>query len=146
MSALTDKIAKVIGEKIFTANIDKNDLSELIKEIAVIAEAGGEPTYKVYTALLIQEGTNAPTVTILENTLGDIVWSYFGVGSYRGTLIGAFITDKTFNTITPRTTDGTFVIQRRDSNEIEIQTAINTGDVPTNELLYYTEVEVRVYN
>ena len=41
MSALTDKIAKVIGEKIFTANIDKNDLSELIKEIAVIAEAGG---------------------------------------------------------------------------------------------------------
>ena len=104
--------------------------------------------YKVYTALLTQEGTDAPVATILENTLGgDIVWSYFGVGTYRGTLTGAFTIDKTFTTITPRTIDGTFVIERRDgSNEIGIQTAIKLTNVLSNEFLYCTEVEIRVYN
>jgi hypothetical protein len=51
--------------------------------------------YKVYTALLTQSGTNAPIATVLENTLGNIVWSYSSVGSYQATLTGAF-TSKTF--------------------------------------------------
>lgn len=39
--------------------------------------------YKVYTAWITQTGTNAPTATVLENTLGQtITWSYNGVGSF----------------------------------------------------------------
>ena len=55
------------------------------------------PAYKVYTALLTQSGTSAPVATVLENTLsGTITWSYSSVGSYQGTLVGAFPSSKTF--------------------------------------------------
>ena len=41
------------------------------------------PTYKVYSALLTQTGTDAPVATVLENTLGvSIVWEYIDVGDY----------------------------------------------------------------
>jgi hypothetical protein len=47
--------------------------------------------YKVYSALLSQTGTSAPTAVILENTLGGTpVFSYVGEGEYRMTLSGAF--------------------------------------------------------
>jgi hypothetical protein len=52
--------------------------------------------YKVYTALLSQTGTSAPTATVLENTLGGtVVWSYASVGQYTATLTGAFTVNKT---------------------------------------------------
>ncbi len=54
------------------------------------------PTYKKYVALITQTGTLDPVVEILENTIGDIVWTRAGVGVYFGTLIGAFTLDKTF--------------------------------------------------
>ena len=53
-------------------------------------QAAARP-YKVYTALLTQTGTNAPTATVLENTLGGtIVWTRNSTGNYYGTLNGAF--------------------------------------------------------
>lgn len=51
---------------------------------------------KVYKALLTQKGTTAPDAIVLENTLGDIAWSYTGIGSYTGTLLDAFTEEKTF--------------------------------------------------
>lgn len=52
--------------------------------------------YKSYVALISQNGTNAPTATILENTLGGtVVWSYDDVGQYHCTLAGAFPSSKT---------------------------------------------------
>ena len=53
------------------------------------------PTYKVYTALLTQTGEDAPTATVLENTLGDIVWTRIDEGIYIGTLSNSFIENKT---------------------------------------------------
>lgn len=52
--------------------------------------------YKSYIALLT---ANAGTVTakVLNNTLSGVIsWSNPGNGQYRGTLSGAFTTDKTF--------------------------------------------------
>jgi hypothetical protein len=49
--------------------------------------------YKEYVALLTQTGTNAPVATIRTNTLGNVVWTRSGVGSYVGTLANSF--DKT---------------------------------------------------
>ena len=66
-----------------------------IGSIVNLVENGGRP-YKVYTALLTQTGTNAPVATILENTVGNIVWSYDSTGEYLGTLTGVFISDKTY--------------------------------------------------
>lgn len=52
--------------------------------------------YKVYTALLSQTGTSAPTATVLENTLGGtIIWTRTGIGTYVGTLSGVFTANKT---------------------------------------------------
>ena len=52
--------------------------------------------YKVYVALLTQTSTNAPTATVLENTLGGtVVWSYSATGQYLATLTGAFTSSKT---------------------------------------------------
>lgn len=58
-------------------------------------DAVGRP-YKVYTALLSQTGTSAPTATVLENTLGGtIIWTRTGIGTYVGTLSGVFTANKT---------------------------------------------------
>ena len=46
--------------------------------------------YKVYLAKISQIGTDAPTVVVLENTIGNIVWTRDSVGQYEATLAGAF--------------------------------------------------------
>lgn len=62
---------------------------------ATITQLGGLP--KVYKALLTQTGTSAPVATVLVNTLsGTPVWTRLGVGNYNLTLVGEFITDKTY--------------------------------------------------
>ena len=48
------------------------------------------PTYTKYIALISQTGSAAPTVNILENTIGQIEWTRHSTGVYRGTLTGAF--------------------------------------------------------
>ncbi len=52
-------------------------------------------TYKVYTALLTQTGSTAPTEVILENTLGTVTYSYQSTGDYLVTATGLLTTDKT---------------------------------------------------
>lgn len=55
--------------------------------------------YKIYTALLTQEGTNDPIVQVLENTLGGTpTWERIGAGRYNCTLTGAFPEEKTYCT------------------------------------------------
>ena len=46
--------------------------------------------YKVYTTLLSQVDMDAPTAIVLENTIGNIVWTRDAAGEYYGTLAGAF--------------------------------------------------------
>lgn len=50
--------------------------------------------YLKYVAIMEQSGTDAPVATILENTIGAIVWTRASTGSYRGTLAGAFLEGK----------------------------------------------------
>jgi hypothetical protein len=53
--------------------------------------------YKVYTALLTQEGSQAPVATVLENTIGNLEWSYRSDGYYElYNIDGPFTFDKTF--------------------------------------------------
>lgn len=59
-------------------------------------------SYKVYTALLTQSGTNDPVATVLENTLGGtVVWTYGSTGLYQATLTGAFPANKLFFIVEP---------------------------------------------
>lgn len=88
----------------FNELIEKISIARFFHLPKMVAEAlrkipsggGSEPAYKVYTALLSQEGTDAPVATVLENTLGGyIVWSYYTEGIYNGELLGAFTINKT---------------------------------------------------
>ncbi|MBK9497759.1 MAG: hypothetical protein IPO08_25255 [Xanthomonadales bacterium] len=51
--------------------------------------------YKSYVATLTQAGTAAPVATVLQNTIGDIVWTRSEAGRYVGTLANAFVASKT---------------------------------------------------
>ena len=69
---------------------------EVLTSSNVIGGGGGGSSYLVYTALLSQTGTDAPTVSLKENTLGGtVVWTRVTPGVYNGTLAGAFLVDKT---------------------------------------------------
>jgi len=48
------------------------------------------PTYQKYIANISQIGTSDPTVDVLENTLGDIVWTRLATGNYEGYLLNGF--------------------------------------------------------
>lgn len=53
--------------------------------------------YKIYAVEFSQIGTGAPTVSIILNQLsGAIVWTRNSVGSYTGTLSGAFPANKSY--------------------------------------------------
>lgn len=70
------------------------NLKTILKELINMASAPTS-THTVYTALIRQTGVNAPTPTILENTIGNIVWTAEDQGLLKGTLVGAFPADKT---------------------------------------------------
>lgn len=112
----------------------------------------GTPSYKVYTALLTQEGTNAPVATVLQNTLGGVVvWTRDSQGIYYGTLSGAFTVGKTFIPTTYfkqkqyQSPGWTYYIN--DVNSILIQSS--QGDVAGNfvdGIIDSAPIEIRVYN
>ena len=109
-------------------------------------------THKIYTALLTQSGTSSPTASILENTIGNIVWTRGSEGYYVGTLTSAFVTDKTF-VILGNTNDGDgsssgfrSKISNNSTDNVEIViNEYNTANYIDGALLN-TPVEIRVYN
>ena len=123
----------------------------LWKEITtdLCCENNNTMNYKVYTALLTQEGTNPPTAIVLENTLGgDVVWSYIYVGAYSGTLIGAFPQDKTAMFITNTTwnnVSNAYIFSNGTGDAVSIETYNSANTATTNNILGYTTVEIRVY-
>lgn len=105
--------------------------------------------YKVYAALLTQSGTNAPVITVLENTIGDIVWSYLGVGSYRASLLNAFDKNKTQVFITPCNLGETNVILSYTVHVVGIGDYITfcslLSGVYSNDQYKNSSIEIRVY-
>jgi len=116
--------------------------------LALTSDISNRP-YKVYTALLLQTGTSAPTAVVLENTIGNIVWSYNNVGDYRATLANAFPSNKTTITVN----NATFPLElvkggRINSNTLVVYTTNRFGDgFLGNDALNGDSVcEIRVYN
>jgi hypothetical protein len=118
-----------------------------LQAIAVALE--NQITYKVYTALMSQVGTNAPTATILENTLGNIIWARINAGNYRGSLDDTFLLDKLFIPCPSGGFDSavnisggglSYKLVRLNDGLIELTTSA------TDSVLNYTPIEIRVYN
>ena len=121
----------------------------VVSNLTVTDTINGEVVvrYKKYVALMSQSGTAAPTVTVLENSIGDIVWTRASTGLYRGTLIGAFTLDKTYTMMSVTLTDGIVNVYRFSNDTVRVATTNlhnPTAAYHDNHLLNNT-IEIRVY-
>lgn len=112
---------------------------------------GYTPPYKVYTALLTQTGTDAPVATVLENTIGDIWFTYNDVGVYNINSDGLFTDNKTFVNISPTVQDAgnsiSQTVQFVGGSESTINTlVIQTVGAGQDGIPNNTPIEIRVYN
>jgi len=106
---------------------------------------------KIYTALLNQSGTDAPTAIEFINEIGAIVWTRSMTGTYNATLSGAFPENKVWLTITNNNGSSyQFIIyNNNDGDTIEIQTkGLTAGALPYityDDQLIDTPVHITVY-
>lgn len=109
--------------------------------------AGAVQPFK-YVALLTQSGTNAPTATVLENTLGGtVVWTRVGTGDYVGTLSGAFpnsLKTVIFGTLGSSGGFGQSLgASYMSVNSVNLRTSNSGGN--TDGALLSAQIEIRVY-
>jgi hypothetical protein len=118
-----------------------NDLIDAID--TEIAASSYTPTYKVYTALLSQSGTNAPVAVVLENTLGFTpVWSRTGIGTYHLTYAGGFTANKTWVNVQGENGSIDYLAyDDGDTNVVYLSTAPSDSQMSG-----VTSFEVRVYD
>lgn len=126
-----------------------------IKDVARTLDFYGRP-YRVYTALLSQDGTSAPpTSIVLENTLETLpVFEYVGTGAYNMSIDQTIDRNKIWLIINPNTVDGMTASYSFSECYVgsisngRTQITINTGSsgAYTDGLLNNTSFELRVYN
>jgi hypothetical protein len=133
---------------------DGQTLSEdgmVVSNLTVTGTFNGEVQvpYLKYVALISQTGLLDPTVVVLENTIGDIVWTRIGLGGYLGTLAGAFFIKNTYviggsADISAGSGDfATLDIKRSSNDTIQLFTYDNfTG---SDDMLFNTTIEIRTY-
>lgn len=107
--------------------------------------AAAEP-YLVYTALISQSGTSAPTATVLRNTLsGTVVWTRSSSGQYLGTLAGVFTTNKTATIVGATSVSYMFALKPNSVDNVALHTALESTGAFGDDKLVNTFVEIRVY-
>jgi hypothetical protein len=102
--------------------------------------------YEVYSALISQVSTGAPTAIVLNNTLGGAVtFTRVSTGNYTINLSGAFTTDKTQvffgNTLTYTICSS----QVTTTSLIDLTTASSLTNSGADGLINKTSIEIRVY-
>jgi hypothetical protein len=100
--------------------------------------------YKSYVALISQTGTAAPTAIVLENTLGTLTFTYFGVGVYKvATTDSLFTLNKTFLLI-ENSNNSNNSLFRTGVNDLVISCSDLLG-AAVNGTLNKTSIEIRIY-
>jgi hypothetical protein len=104
--------------------------------------------YKIWSGLVYQTGTSTPTFTELENTLGEISFSYSDVGTYTMNCTDCFTTGKTvFQKVTIISpvfvNDWLFVIGYGNEDLLNIESF--EGGVLTNHIIHEQYIEIKVY-
>lgn len=118
----------------------------VVSDLTVTGTINGDAVvpYKRYIATISQAGILDPTVTVLENTIGDIVWTRTTNGDYRGTLTGAFPDqDKTYLTLS-NTDQSQVLVRWLSANQIRIRTFDFAVAYIDGQLTYNT-IEIRTY-
>jgi hypothetical protein len=137
------------GIQDFTPNITDLDYTQ---KIYVDSAVNAIRPYKVYTAIITQTGTDAPTAVVLQNTLGITpTLTRFATGNYRITASNTFTANKTFCIVGQEANSGTGMnyIWASDSNDDEVllQTydGAGLGAALTDDKMDRLSVEIRVY-
>ena len=95
----------------------------------------------------LQYDTGAPVVTVLENTIGNVWWSYHNQGIYKADCTGGFTIDKTVFFSNPSAYYADNVIETDvTSTSVYLNSYGLTNSAYENDLLYKTPIEIRVYN
>jgi hypothetical protein len=113
-----------------------------------------EPTYKVYSALLTQTGTNPPVATVLENTLGEVpVFGRTSAGEYYLDAANPiFLSNKTALIFQPgaNAVGEQEEIKRNNDYRILIKTYLYDSNATlrtyTDGMMGTRFIEIRVYN
>lgn len=124
------------------------ELRKLTRSLRDSVDSKAIIPYKVYSALLSQAGTSAPTATVLENTIGTIVWTRDSAGRYKGTLEGAFTQNKTSVLLGPNTTGAVDLTTGYQYDTDEDNIYVDSYNIPDGEYqdaLHLTTIEIRVY-
>ena len=120
----------------------------VVSDLTVTGTINGDAVvpYKKYIANVTQSGSSAPTVSILENTIGDIVWTRNLAGEYYGTLSNAFPMDKTYiiiNAFSNNASDSAAALWNNVS-QVAILTC-DTSFTRVDNILSFTTIEIRTY-
>jgi hypothetical protein len=132
--------------------VDVSDTTSGPEGTSKAIEVGDLRGYKVYTALLTQADEDAPTAIELENTIGEITFSYANIGQYYIISDDLFTTNKTFAIIgipSEGVSNGNFSsVVYLNNNTLFINSSVLTEGVmlDTNGILFNTSIEIRVYN
>jgi hypothetical protein len=106
------------------------------------------PAYTKYVCNFNATGTGAPVVQVLENTIGNIVWTRDSVGDYRGTLSGAFPTVSKVWFSKPNVQTGGLdfgaFLSRFGTDEIQLLITDSDQTTPVDGT-YSTSFEIRIY-
>lgn len=133
---LTEKKGTKVDRK--TEYFSLEDLQDSIS-------SGGD--YKVYRAILNQTGTSAPVATVLENTIGSIVWTRSSQGTYLATLNGAFLANKTYYpTFGMSDSFNRVYINRISDNAIRVRAISEDLTANLDNELFNFPIEIIVYN
>jgi len=120
----------------------------VINNLTVTGTINGDVVvaYKKYIALISQTGTADPTVTVLENTIGDIVWTRLSAGNYEGTLTGAFPdADRTYLMISQaNSSQGVYYLTWASTSQIFLQW-YDFSFTQLDTVLMNNTIEIRTY-
>ena len=93
----------------------------------------------------MEQNLGAPVANVLENTIGNIWFTYDSVGQYFANSSGLFAINKTF--FVSGFTSQTFLLSSNvDDNQIGLGAFDTLSAAFDNNVLYNTPIEIRVYN
>lgn len=105
-----------------------------------------DDNYNVYSGLITQTGTSDPMLTVFSpNEIGNIIWTRNASGSYNGTLSGAFPATKTWIYIGSIASNNIYEIEFIRMNDGVLYLGTLSNGTGTDNILFETPIEIRVY-
>lgn len=141
ISKLSDKV-RLLGTSL--KNLNPTAIYNKVNEIVDKLNNESPISYKVYSAVISQSGIAKPTVTVLENSLGEeLEWTRSNVGQYATTST-LFEPNKVL--ILHSGSDWGNIRMIEQSYKVEVFTTDTTTATPIDDVLSKTSIQIRVYN